>query len=113
NCLLSVTDHCLRSVNYVNVIVADKQPHLLYLDMDSAVRHCTKGAGIWEWASSDPDSEPDLGMASCGDIATMEALAANAVRRQHFPGPKVRFVTVVDLFRLVPETEHPHGFLDR
>ena len=74
NCLLSVDDQCLRSVNYVNVIVADKQPHLQYLDMDAAVKHCTKGAGIWQWASSDQDSEPDLMMASCGDIATMEAL---------------------------------------
>ena len=112
NCLLSVADHCLRSVNYVNVIVADKQPHLQYLDMDAAVRHCTKGAGIWEWASSDQDGEPDLVMASCGDIATMEALAATALLRQHFPDLKVRFVNVVDLFRLVPDTEHPHGFSD-
>jgi xylulose-5-phosphate/fructose-6-phosphate phosphoketolase len=113
NCLLSVADHCLRSCNYVNVIVADKQPHLLYLDMDAAVKHCTKGAGIWQWASSDQDSEPDLVMASCGDIATMEALAATALLRQHFPELKVRFVNVVDLFRLVPDTEHPHGFSDR
>jgi xylulose-5-phosphate/fructose-6-phosphate phosphoketolase len=113
NCLLSVGDHCLRSVNYVNVIVSDKQPHLLYLDMDAAVRHCTKGAGIWEWASSDRGSEPDLVMASCGDIATMEALAATALLREHFPDLKVRFVNIVDLFRLVPETEHPHGFSDR
>jgi xylulose-5-phosphate/fructose-6-phosphate phosphoketolase len=113
NCLLSVADHCLRSTNYVNVIVADKQPHLQYLDMDAAVKHCTKGAGIWQWASSDQDSEPDLVMASCGDIATMEALAATAMLRQHFPALKVRFVNVVDLFRLVPATEHPHGFSDR
>src|SRR5258705_819370 len=113
NCLLSVADHCLRSTNYVNVIVADKQPHLLYLDMDAAVKHCTKGAGIWPWASSDQDSEPDLVMASCGDIATMEALAATALLRQHFPELKVRFVNVVDLFRLLPDTEHPHGFSDR
>jgi xylulose-5-phosphate/fructose-6-phosphate phosphoketolase len=113
NCLLSVADHCLRSCNYVNVIVADKQPHLLYLDMDAAIKHCTKGAGIWQWASSDQDSEPDLVMASSGDIATMEALAATAMLRQHFPELKVRFVNVVDLFRLVPDTEHPHGFSDR
>jgi xylulose-5-phosphate/fructose-6-phosphate phosphoketolase len=113
NCLLSVADHCLRSVNYVNVIVADKQPHLSYLDMDAAVKHCTKGAGIWQWASSDQDSEADLVMASCGDIATMEALAATALLREHFPELKVRFVNVVDLFRLVPDTEHPHGFSDR
>ena len=113
NCLLSVADHCLRSSNYVNVIVADKQPHLQYLDMDLAIKHCTKGAGIWQWASSDQDSEPDLVMASCGDIATMEALAATALLRQHFPDLKVRFVNVVDLFRLVPSIEHPHGFSDR
>jgi xylulose-5-phosphate/fructose-6-phosphate phosphoketolase len=113
NCLLSVADHCLRSCNYVNVIVADKQPHLQYLDLDLAVKHCTKGAGIWQWASSDQDSEPDLVMAGCGDIATMEALAATAMLRQHFPDLKVRFVNVVDLFRLVPDTEHPHGFSDR
>ena len=113
NCLLSVADHCLRSCNYVNVIVADKQPHLKYLDMDAAIKHCTKGAGIWQWASSDQDSEPDLVMASSGDIATMEALAATAMLRQHFPELKVRFVNVVDLFRLVPDTEHPHGFSDR
>ena len=113
NCLLSVGDHCLRSCNYVNVIVADKQPHLSYLDMDAAIQHCTKGAGIWPWASSDQDSEPDLVMASCGDIATMEALAATALLRQRFPELKVRFVNVVDLFRLVPDTEHPHGFSDR
>jgi len=113
NCLLSVADHCLRSSNYVNVIVADKQPHLQYLDMDAAVKHCTKGAGIWQWASSDEDSMPDLVMASCGDIATMEALAATALLRQRFPELKVRFVNVVDLFRLVPDTEHSHGFSDR
>lgn len=113
NCLLSVADHCLRSQNYVNVIVADKQQHLSYLDMDSAVKHCTKGAGIWPWASTDKDSEPDLVMVGCGDVATMEALAATALLREHFPDLKVRFVNVVDLFRLVPDTEHPHGFSDR
>jgi xylulose-5-phosphate/fructose-6-phosphate phosphoketolase len=113
NCLLSVADHCLRSMNYVNVIVADKQEHLSYLDMDAAVKHCTKGAGIWPWASSDKDSEPDLVMVGCGDVATMEALAAAALLRQHFPDLKLRFVNVVDLFRLVPDTEHPHGFSDR
>jgi xylulose-5-phosphate/fructose-6-phosphate phosphoketolase len=112
NSLLSVANHCLRSCNYVNVIVADKQPHLQYLSMDDAIRHCTKGASIWQQASSDEDSEPDLVMASCGDIATMEALAATAMLRQHFPDLKVRFVNVVDLFRLVPSTEHPHGFTD-
>jgi len=102
----------LRSTNYVNVIVADKQPHLQYLNMDEAIKHCTKGASIWRQASSDQDSEPDLFMASCGDIATMEALAATAMLRQHFPEVKLRFVNVVDLFRLVPSTEHPHGFTD-
>src|SRR5271157_1977264 len=112
NSLLSVTNHCLRSMNYVNVIVADKQPHLQYLDMDSAIKHCTKGASIWRQASSDQDSEPDLVMASCGDVATMEAMAATAMLRQHFPDLKIRFVNVVDLFRLVPSTEHPHGFSD-
>ena len=113
NCLLSVAKHCLQSSNYVNVIVADKQPHLSYLGMDEAAKHCTKGAGIWRWASSDADAEPDVVMASCGDIATMEALAATAMLREHFPELKVRFVNVVDLFRLVPNTEHPHGFSDR
>jgi len=112
NSLLSVANHCLRSANYVNVIVADKQPHLQYLNIDDAIKHCTKGAGIWRQASSDQDSEPDLVMASCGDIATMEALAATAMLRQHFPELKVRFVNIVDLFRLVPSTEHPHGFTD-
>jgi xylulose-5-phosphate/fructose-6-phosphate phosphoketolase len=112
NSLLSVANHCLRSTNYVNVIVADKQPHLQYLDMDDAIKHCAKGASIWRQASSDQDSDPDLVMASCGDIATMEALAATAMLRQHFPELKLRFVNVVDLFRLVPSTQHPHGFTD-
>ena len=103
NCLLSVADHCLRSANYVNVIVADKQPHLQYLDMDAAINHCTKGIGIWDWASNDADSEPDVVMACCGDMPTMEALAATALLRQHFPDLKIRFVNVVDLFRLLPE----------
>jgi xylulose-5-phosphate/fructose-6-phosphate phosphoketolase len=113
NCLLSVSDHCLRSHDYINVIVSDKQPHLSYLDMDSAVRHCTKGAGIWPWASTDHDAEPDVVMAGCGDVATMEALAATALLRKHFPDLRLRFVNVVDLFRLLPESEHPHGFSDR
>ena len=113
NCLLSVADHCLRSVNYVNVIVADKQVHLQYLDMEAAIAHCTKGAGIWSWASNDQDAEPDVVMASCGDIPTLESLAATALLRQHFPDVKVRFVNVVDLFKLVPNTEHPHGMTDR
>ncbi|MGD0826769.1 MAG: phosphoketolase family protein [Desulfobaccales bacterium] len=113
NCLLSVADHCLRSVNYVNVIVADKQVHLQYLDMEAAITHCTKGAGIWNWASNDQGVEPDVVMASCGDVPTMESLAATALLRQHLPDIKVRFVNVVDLFKLVPHTEHPHGMTDR
>ncbi|MGC2492164.1 phosphoketolase family protein [Candidatus Binatus sp.] len=113
NCLLSVADHCLQSVNYVNVIVADKQVHLQYLDMEAAIEHCTKGAGIWNWASNDQGAEPDVVMASCGDCPTMESLAATALLRQHLPDVKVRFVNVVDLFRLVPSTEHPHGMTDR
>jgi len=113
NCLLSVADHCLRSVNYVNVIVADKQVHLQYLDMEAAIEHCTKGAGIWNWASNDQGAEPDVVMASCGDVPTMESLAATALLRQHLPDIKVRFVNVVDLFKLVPNTEHAHGLSDR
>ncbi len=113
NCLLSVADHCLRSRNYVNVIVSDKQKHLQYLDMDAAIRHCTKGVGIWEWASTDAGQEPDVVMASAGDVPTKEALAATALLRQEFPDIKLRFVNVVDLFRLQPDTEHPHGLSDR
>ena len=111
--LLSVADHCLRSVNYVNVIVADKQVHLQYLDMEAAIEHCTKGAGIWDWASNDQGTEPDVVMASCGDVPTMESLAATALLRELIPSVKVRFVNVVDLFRLVPNIEHPHGMTDR
>ena len=113
NCMLSVTDHCLRSENYVNVIVADKQPHLAYLTMDEAVIHCTKGIGIWDWASNDDGVEPDVVMASAGDILTEEALAAVALLREHLPDLKVRYVNVVDLYRLQPESEHPHGLSDR
>jgi xylulose-5-phosphate/fructose-6-phosphate phosphoketolase len=113
NCLLSVADHCLRSRNYVNVIVADKQKHLQYLDMDAAVRHCTKGVGIWAWASTDDGQEPDVVLATAGDVPTKEALAASALLRQKFPDLKLRFVNVVDLFRLQPESEHPHGLSDR
>ncbi|MFQ4144189.1 phosphoketolase family protein [Chlorogloeopsis sp. ULAP02] len=116
NCLLSVADHCLRSTNYVNVIVADKQKHLQYLSIDEAIKHCTKGIGIWEWASNDdcgtdPD-EPDVVMACCGDVATMESLAATAILRQEIPHLKIRFINVVDLFTLQPQTEHPHGLSD-
>lgn len=113
NCLLSMADHCLRSVDYVNVIVADKQPHLQYLDMDAAVRHCEKGIGIWSWASNDQGSEPDVVMASAGDVMTMEALAATAILREKFPDLKIRFVNVVDLFKLEPASAHPHGLTDR
>ena len=113
NCLLSVADHCLRSKDYVNVIVADKQSHLQYLDMDAAVNHCTKGIGIWDWASTDAGKEPDVVMACAGDIPTMEALAATAILREKFPDLKIRFVNVVDLYRLQPDTEHPHGLSDR
>ena len=113
NCLLSVADHCLRSSDYVNVIVADKQPHLQYLDMDAAIQHCTKGIGIWDWASTDAGTDPDVVLACAGDIATMEALAAASILRERFPDLKLRFVNVVDLFRLQPETEHPHGLSER
>jgi xylulose-5-phosphate/fructose-6-phosphate phosphoketolase len=112
NCLLSVADHCLRSRNYVNVIVSDKQLHLQYLDMDAAIEHCTNGLGIWNWASNDQGSQPDLVMAAAGDIPTLEALAATALLRQAFPEVKIRFVNVVDLFKLQPLSEHPHGLKD-
>jgi xylulose-5-phosphate/fructose-6-phosphate phosphoketolase len=113
NCLLSVADHCLRSVDYVNVIVADKQQHLVYLDMAEAVIHCTKGIGIWGWASTDAGSDPDVVVASAGDIPTQEALAAVAILLDGIPDLKIRFVNVVDLYRLQPDTEHPHGLPDR
>ena len=113
NTLLSVTDHCLRSRNYVNVVVAGKQPALQYLDMDAAVKHCTKGLSIWEWASSDRGGEPDVVMACAGDIPTLETLAAVDIMRQNFPDLKVRVVNVVDLMTLQPESEHPHGLSDR
>jgi xylulose-5-phosphate/fructose-6-phosphate phosphoketolase len=113
NCLLSVADHCLRSTNYVNVIVADKAPHLQYLNMDEAVKHCTKGIGIWDFASTDAGQEPDVVMACAGDIPTAEALAAVAILREHCTDLKIRFVNVVDLFRLMPDTEHPHGMSER
>jgi len=113
NCLLSVATHCLRSRDYVNVIVADKQNHLQYLPMEDAVMHCTKGIGIWDWASTDEGGEPDVVLACAGDIATMESLAATAILKENFPDLKIRFVNVVDLFRLMPETEHPHGLSER
>ncbi len=113
NSLLTVADHCLRSVNDVNVIVADKQKHLQFMDMDEAIRHCTRGIGIWDWASNDQGGEPDVVMVGCGDIPTQEALAATDLIRQHFPDIRLRFVNVVDLFTLQPEGEHPHGLSDR
>jgi xylulose-5-phosphate/fructose-6-phosphate phosphoketolase len=113
NTLLSVANHCLRSENYVNVIVSDKQMHLQYMDMDAAIQHCTKGIGMWEWASNDQGGEPDIVMASAGDIPTQEALAATSLLRQEFPDIKIRFINVVDLFKLQPSTEHPHGLTDR
>jgi xylulose-5-phosphate/fructose-6-phosphate phosphoketolase len=112
NCLLSVADHCLRSRHYVNVIVAGKQPALQYLSMDEAVLHCTRGIGIWDWASSDGDAEPDVVLACCGDVPTLETLAAAAILRERLPELRVRMVNVVDLMRLQPETEHPHGLSD-
>ena len=113
NTLLSVADHCLRSRNYVNVIVAGKQPGLQYLDMDAAIKHCTAGIGIWEWASNDRGSEPDVVMACAGDVPTLETLAAVALLRQHLPILKVRVINVVDLMKLQPPSEHPHGLPDR
>ena len=109
NCLLSVADHCLRSRHYVNVIVAGKQPCLDYLPIDDAIAHCARGLGIWEWASNDEGGEPDVVMACCGDAPTLETLAAVAILRERLPDLKVRVVNVVDLMRLQPETEHPHG----
>jgi xylulose-5-phosphate/fructose-6-phosphate phosphoketolase len=113
NTLLSVTDHCLRSRNYVNVIVAGKQPALQYLNMDAAIKHCTKGIGIWEWASNDQGGEPDVVLACAGDIPTLETLAAVDILRQHFPELKVRVVNVVDLMTLQPKSEHPHGLSEK
>ena len=113
NCLISVADHCLKSQNNINVIVCDKQNHLQYLNMDDAIRHCTKGIGIWEWASTDLKSEPDIVIASAGDVPTQEALAATALVREEFPELKIRFVNVVDLYKMQPRSEHPHGLTDK
>jgi xylulose-5-phosphate/fructose-6-phosphate phosphoketolase len=113
NCLLSVADHCLRSRHYVNVIVAGKQPALQFLDMEAAIQHCTVGVGIWEWASTDKGAEPDVVMASAGDIPTLETLAAVDILRQRLPDLKIRVVNVVDLMTLQPASEHPHGLSDR
>src|SRR6202042_771824 len=112
NCLLSVADHCLRSRGFVNVIVAGKQPSLDYLTMDEAVAHCTRGLGIWDWASNDQGHEPDVVMACAGDIPTLETLAAVSILRQHLPDLKIRVVNVVDLMKLQPKSEHPHGLSD-
>ncbi len=112
NSLLSVADHCLRSTNDINVIVADKQKHFQFLDMDAAIKHCTKGLGIWEWASNDQDAEPDVVMVGCGDVPTQESLAAICLLRDYFPELKIRFINVVDLYTLAPESEHPHGLSD-
>jgi xylulose-5-phosphate/fructose-6-phosphate phosphoketolase len=113
NSLLSVANHCLRSENYINVIVSDKQLHLQYLDMDAAITHCTKGISIWGQASNDQGQEPDVVMACAGDIPTQEALAATALLREEFPELKIRFINVVDLFKLQSDREHPHGLSDR
>ncbi|HEY6068448.1 MAG TPA: phosphoketolase family protein [Gaiellaceae bacterium] len=113
NTLLSVADHCLRSRDYVNVIVAGKQPALQYLSMDEAVTHCTRGIGIWEWASNDEGAEPDVVLGCCGDVPTLETLAAAAILRHRLPELRVRVVNVVDLMRLQPDNEHPHGLSDK
>ncbi|MFI5456269.1 MAG: phosphoketolase [Isosphaerales bacterium] len=112
NCLLSVMDHCLRSRHYVNVVVASKHPSPQWLTMDQAVKHCTAGIGIWEWASNDRGSDPDVVMACAGDVPTLETLAAVSLLREHIPQLKIRVVNVVDLMRLQPESEHPHGLSD-
>ncbi|HEY4107637.1 phosphoketolase family protein [Puia sp.] len=112
NCLLSTMDHCLRSRHYVNVIVAGKHPAPQWLTMDEAVLHCTKGAGIWGWASNDQDSEPDVVMAAAGDVPTLEILGAISILRQRLPDLRVRMVNIVDLMKLQPKTEHPHGLSD-
>ena len=113
NCLLSVVDHCLRSRNYVNVVVAGKHPLPQWLSIEAAVTHCTQGIGIWPWASSDQQGEPDVVMASCGDTPTLEMMAATAILRAHLPALKIRVVNVVDLMKLQPCTEHPHGLSER
>lgn len=117
NCLLSTADHCLKSTGYVNLIVSDKQKHMQYLNIEEAVKHCTKGIGIWDWASNDQVcnelSDPDLVIAGCGDVTTKEALAATAILREEFPTLRVRFINIVDLTKLISASEHPHGLTDR
>ena len=110
--MLSVTDHCMRSRNYVNVVIAGKQPAPQWLTMDQAIKHCAAGLGIWEWASNDKGGEPDVVMACCGDVPTLETLAAVELIRQHLPELKVRVVNVVNLMKLQPASEHPHGLSD-
>lgn len=112
NCLLSVMDHCLRSRHYVNVIIAGKHPAPQWLPMDAALKHCTEGIGIWQWASTDQNGEPDVVMACCGDVPTLETLAAVSILREHLPELKVRVVNIVDLMKLEPQTKHPHGLSD-
>lgn len=113
NTLLSVTDHCLRSRDYINVIVAGKQPAMQWLDMDAAIKHCTAGLGIWEWASNDAGEEPDVVMVCAGDVPTLETIAAVQLLREHFPELKIRVINIVDLMTLQPEIEHPHGLNDK
>ncbi|MDO5850475.1 MAG: phosphoketolase family protein, partial [Methanobacteriaceae archaeon] len=112
NCLLSCFDHCIRSKNYINVIIASKHPRQQWLTMDQAVKHCTNGIGIWDWASDDQNNEPDIVMACAGDTPTLEALAATSILKENFPEIKIRFVNVVDLMRLESNSKHPHGLTD-
>jgi xylulose-5-phosphate/fructose-6-phosphate phosphoketolase len=112
NCLLSVMDHCLRSRHYVNVVVAGKHPAPQWLGMDAAVKHCAQGIGIWQWASNDQEKEPDVVMACCGDVPTLETLVAVSILREHLPDLRIRVVNVVDLMKLQPTSEHPHGLSD-
>lgn len=113
NTLLSITDHCLRSRHYVNVIVAGKQPAPQWLDMEAALQHCAAGIGVWKWASNDEGSEPDVVLACAGDVPTMEVLAAVEMLRQHFPELKIRVINVVDLMVLQAASQHPHGLSDK
>jgi len=113
NCLLSIMDHCLRSRHYVNVVIAGKHPAPQWLSMDAAVKHCTEGIGIWEWAGTDRGAEPDVVMACAGDVPTLEILAAVSILRKSLPDLKIRVVNVVDLMKLQPEIEHPHGLSDQ
>jgi xylulose-5-phosphate/fructose-6-phosphate phosphoketolase len=112
NCLLAIADHCLRSTDCINVIVADKQKHMQFTTIDEAIVHCAKGIGIWRRASNDEGVEPDVVVAACGDVPTVEALAAVAILRERLPDLKVRFINVVDLYKMQPASEHPHGLTD-